>query len=135
MSVTASHANGIVTLTFPEATPSVNALHGRHWGRKHKERKKWGWYATAAALELSNLREAPPLPFGCALVTVERFGPRLLDEDNCLAGCKWLMDGLVANGVFVDDSPKHLRLRPPLQHVGKDRKTVINIQENANALV
>lgn len=114
-------------LTFPEPTPSVNPFHGRHWGMKLRERRKWGWYCQAAALKVREYRDYPPLPMSPAVCSITRYGGRHVDEDNCIAGAKFLIDSLVASGFFVDDSPKHLKLPRPRQVIGTERKTVVTI--------
>lgn len=114
--------DGIV-ITFPEPTPSVNRLHGYHWSRKKRERTKWGWYARSAALQLG--MGAPPAR---ARVEIVRHGARLLDPDNLTAGCKWLIDSLVAERFLMGDTEEHLDLARPRQVAGRERKTVVTIR-------
>lgn len=114
-----------VTLHIPEATPSVNILHGHHWSRKLRERKKWGWLVKAAVLEARfNRPETPPER---VRVRIVRHGARLLDTDNAIAGSKFLIDSLVAEGLARDDSPKHLTLQLE-QHVSRERYTTVVVE-------
>jgi hypothetical protein len=112
----------MITLTIPAATPSVNRLHGFHWSLKARERKKWGWLVRIARMGLPAPLYAPEH----VSLTIERYGPRLLDYDNYVAGTKFLTDQLVAEGFAVDDSPAHMTVRY-VQHVGKPPRTVVRI--------
>lgn len=113
----------MIELNFPVATPSVNQLHGRHWSAKAKWRKQWAWMVRAERLRIVPLQSGPPWQ---AKVSIDRYGPRLLDNDNFVAGTKQLMDALVAEGFLVDDSPNHLTATYT-QHVGKPYRTVVRI--------
>lgn len=112
----------MITLTIPEATPSVNRLHGYHWSRKARERKKWAWLVRVARQGLLVPLHAPER----VSLTIERYGPRLLDHDNYVAGTKFLTDSLIAEGFAVDDSPKHLNAEY-IQHIGKPSRTIVRI--------
>lgn len=119
-----------ITLTFPAATPSVNALHGRHWSAKAKERKRWGWLVRAAILNGSGRVPASER----VQVRIVRHGARLLDHDNGVGGCKFLIDALVAEGFAIDDSPDHLELIFE-QHVSRKEHYTTVVIEPAAALV
>jgi|SRR6185312_3415875 len=112
----------MIALTIPEPTPSVNVFHGRHWSRKLRERQKWGWLVRAARLQAHVLPSHPDF----VRMRIERFGARILDRDNFIAGAKWLIDALVAEGFASDDSPEHLIVEYT-QKVGKPHRTIIEV--------
>lgn len=128
----------ILTLAFSEPTPSVNRLHGRHWGRKVKMRKRWGWLTRAALSEArrsaflggeNRALLSPDLwPLPHATVRVVRHGARLLDPDNATGGTKWLLDSLVHEGILTDDKPAHLTLLPVEQHIGEPYRTMVIVE-------
>lgn len=111
--------------TIPEPTPSVNRLHGYHWSRKRRERQKWGWLVKQARLAAGIY---PTAPSSRVRLTIRRYGPRMLDHSNFVAGLKWLEDALVAEGFLVDDSPAHLE-PDYAQHTGKPYRTEITVEE------
>jgi hypothetical protein len=92
----------VIVLDIPEPTPSMNALLGRHWSHRKKEREKWGWLVKAA---LNRLRLAQRPNWDQARVTIERYGARILDSDNFRGGTKFVTDSLVTEGIITDDKP------------------------------
>lgn len=123
-----------VILEIDEPTPSVNRLHGHHWSRKLAMRKRWAWLVRSALCEARRAAEpGDPLltpglwPLKRAIVRIIRHGPRVLDPDNAIAGCKWLLDQLVTEGLLVDDKPAHLTFPPVEQHIGKPYRTIVEI--------
>lgn len=116
----------MIELSFPVPTPSANQLWGHHWSRKARERKKWGWMVRGERLRLQKLGALPERVSLPAVITIDRYGARMLDQDNAVSGMKWLIDALVAEGFLVDDSPSHLQATYR-QHVGKPYRTVVTI--------
>lgn len=122
----------MLVLEIDEPTPSVNRLHGHHWGKKLRERKRWGWLVKAALLTSRKSWEqnqaALALGFhkGRTELRIHRYGARRLDTDNAMAGCKFLIDALKAEGLIHDDHPKWLDLAVH-QHVGKPHRTLIEL--------
>src|SRR6185437_3683039 len=119
-----------ITITFPEPTPSLNPLHGAHWSRIVRERRKWRGYAAEAALQL---RSHPPctypvLPLKRAVVSLTRYGARALDYDGLVGGAKAAIDSLVRAGFLAGDSPAHIGNPVYHQEVGSDRKTIITLE-------
>lgn len=96
----------MIVLTIPEATPSLNSMLRMHWARKSRMRERWGWLVREARLEA----RARPRPTAYAAVTIERFGPKSLDHDNLVGGCKPILDALVKEGFLIDDAPTCLRV-------------------------
>lgn len=116
-----------VTLEIDEPTPSRNRTHGAHWSRNHQMRKRWAWLVRAAVSAARSRGVLLPVRPRHAVVRVIRHGARLLDPDNATAGCKWLLDSLVTEGLLIDDKPEHLTLPPVEQHIGKPYRTIVEI--------
>jgi hypothetical protein len=115
----------VITLEIPERTPSVNLFHGYHWSKKLKEKQRWGWLVKMAIMEWTG-KPIPVPEDGISRVTIERYGPRILDRDNFIAGTKWLMDALVSQRFLVDDSPAHVSAEYH-QFTGKPYRTIVKI--------
>lgn len=129
----------MIELVLPVPTPSANRIWGTHWSKKAKWRKTWAWHVRAERLRLGLFPK--PKEVGAdqttervgkdqaRAVTIERYGPRLLDHDNLVAGCKQLIDALVAEGFLVDDSPAHLSSTYRQHHGPKQKpyRTVVTI--------
>jgi len=111
-------------LDIPESTPSLNYVFKGHWSNRHRLRVKWGWLVRAARLEAKLF---PTSPLQKAKITVERWGPKTLDRDNLIGGCKAMIDSLKVEGFIVDDSPEHVETTF-IQHIGK-RHTRVTIEE------
>ena len=110
-------------ITIPEATPSLNVVlrKFRNLHARKKEQERWDWMVRAAWRKTETLSE-------CEII-ITRFASRLLDWDNMGGGLKFLMDGLVHNGVIADDNPVVVR-RAHLEQVKtpiKDAHTVVVI--------
>lgn len=116
-----------VILEIDEATPSRNRTHGAHWSRNHEMRKRWAWLVRAAVSNARSRGIVLPVKPQHAIVKVIRHGARLLDPDNATAGCKWLLDSLVSEGLLTDDKPAHLTFPPVEQHIGKPHRTLVVI--------
>lgn len=116
----------MIVLTIPEPTPSLNRMTGTHWSRRQKLRKRWAWLVKAARLH-AQAWESPQ--WARARVEIDRYGPRLLDADNCRAGTKPLMDSLVQEGFISDDSPQVIGEPAIRQILSKtERKTIVRIE-------
>lgn len=116
----------MITLTIDEATPSLNLLLNDHWAKKVKMRRRWHWLVKIG-LSDARIWERPCYPK--ARVTIERYGPRVLDSDNCRAGMKFLMDGLKLHGIILDDRPAVIGEPQIHQIVHKTlRRTVVRIE-------
>lgn len=115
----------MIVLEIDEPSPSLNRAHGSHWSRKHKLRKRWGWLVKAA-LNAAGFWERPK--WKRAKVTVERYGARLLDDENLRAGFKPALDALVKEGILLDDNPNVIGSPQFHQIIGKERRTVVRIE-------
>lgn len=113
----------MITLTIPFAFPSNNRMLRMHWAMRRKLKGDWQWLVKAEALRLP----APIRVLPRAKLIIERFGPKMLDYDNLVGGAKGIVDSLVSEGFFVDDSPAHLTSEYR-QHIGKPSRTVISIE-------
>lgn len=114
----------MIVLDIPESTPSLNVTQRLHWVKRHQLREKWQWLIKAARLEA---RAYPKAPLNKAKITFERFGPKTLDHDNLVGGCKIAGDCLVREGFIVDDTPACIGQPHYLQHIGP-RRTIIRIE-------
>ena len=106
------------------AVPSLNFLNKCHWAKRNRIRGQWQWLVRAAVLN-DKIRVKR---FDPAKVTIERFGPRMLDDDNFRGGAKGLMDSLVSEGFLADDSPDHL-VAQYIQHISKTARTIVHIED------
>lgn len=67
---------------------------------------------------------------GKSLVTVHFFEPNARrDEDNVIAGCKYILDTLKGAEIIPDDSPKYVHLLPEVFIDRKDPRIEIEIKE------
>ena len=115
-----------ITILVPVPTPSLNRLYGRHWSAKHRAKRQWGMLILASAQTAAVRGQNFPR----ARVSITRTGPRLLDYDNLVAGCKsTVIDNLVAQGYIAGDDPERLTVE---YHQKVSRKgphqTVITIE-------
>lgn len=116
----------MIVLTIDEPTPSLNAVWGgTHWAKKHRLRQHWGWLVRAALL---NAKVTVRPKYEKARITVERYGARMLDDENLRAGAKPMMDALVKEGLLLDDNPNVIGSPQFHQFIGKDRKTIVRIE-------
>lgn len=95
----------MITLTIPEASPSVNECKWKHWSVHLQERKHWSLLVMVAKNEARVPNHDPPQ---MAFVKIIREGRRLLDYDNFVGGAKSLMDSLREQRLIVDDTPEHM---------------------------
>jgi hypothetical protein len=113
-----------ITLDIPQSSPSFNRLNGQHWSKIAKVRKEWRWLVRIARLN-AQVFITPRYPK--AHVEIERFGAKILDHDNFVAGCKALLDCLRYEGFIEDDSPEKCTCRY-IQHRSKVKRTLIRIE-------
>lgn len=95
----------MITLTIPEATPSLNTMMRRHWSVDMRLKKRWRQMVMVAACG-----KMPKAALNRARITITRFSPRMLDADNCTGGAKHCIDGLKWCGIIADDTPEHIEL-------------------------
>lgn len=107
--------------------PSLNELLSIHW----RVRQEWKDYFRVRGRTETQVRMIRiPEPLDCYVANIKflRIGPRELDYDNLVGGCKALIDGIKATkirifgkkpmrpdgyperiwGLFADDNKKHL---------------------------
>jgi hypothetical protein len=112
-------------LEIREATPSLNRIWCKHWTRAFELRRKWHTLVRVARIE-AKIASAKPLSTR-VLVNVTRYGPRMLDHDNFVGGCKFLIDGLVKERLVENDDPHHIEANYT-QHVGRPHRTLVSIK-------
>ena len=105
-------------LIVQEPTPSLNRMLGRHWMRRRELTERWGWLVRAARLE----SQAQPQHWPKAYVGITRYGARVLDRDNLVAGGVFLVNALRREGFFEDDSPDKLDSVYAQHAVGRDKR-------------
>jgi hypothetical protein len=124
----------MIKLTIPELLPSLNRMKiGSHWSAWRSEKKRWTQWVMVAKHNQAHMAGQNPR-YASARVEVDRYCRReVTDIDNLFAGLKWLMDGLVANGLLKDDSvttigtPVILQVRCKL---AEEQRTVVRIYPN-----
>lgn len=114
----------MITLDLPMAVPSLNAMNKMHWAKRNRLRGQWQWLVKAAVLN-DRIRVRV---ISQAKITIERYGPKKLDNDNFVGGAKQLVDSLVREGFLVDDSPDHL-VAQYIQHISKTARTIVHIED------
>jgi hypothetical protein len=115
----------VIVLDIPESTPSLNRSRGEHWAKAHRRSAKWQWLVKVARLDAKLFERIEPLRR--AKITIERWGPKLLDHDNMVAGAKQLIDSLVKEGFIADDNPDCIGQPQYFQNIGP-RRTIIRIE-------
>lgn len=113
----------MITLDLPMAVPSLNAMNKMHWAKRNRLRGEWQWLVKAAVL--NDRIKVHIIPR--AKLTIERYGPKKLDNDNFVGGAKQLIDSLVNEGFLVDDSPEHL-VAQYIQHIDRTHRTIVHIE-------
>jgi hypothetical protein len=97
----------VITLTIPEASPSLNEHKWKHWSAHIKLRKHWSMLVLVAKNEA---RVPNTDPKELVSVKIIREGHRKLDVDNFVGGLKCLIDSLREQRLIVDDSADHMTL-------------------------
>lgn len=124
----------MIRIVLPYPTPSLNQTLRRHWAAAKKARKALAWDISI----LSGAAIKPELRIFPGRLTITRYGPILLDDDNLAGGCKDLIDILKpcskANpfglGVILGDDPGKLTLIVRQEKsTRKAARTVVEIEE------
>lgn len=115
-------APALLRLTLPGHPPSPNRLRG-HWSTRWKQTHSWRDDVTYLARAQ---RPDAPYPVAKVTITFEHRQHHFRDEDNLVASCKPILDGLRLGGVIVDDSPDHITL-DVRQVLGAERQIVIEV--------
>lgn len=116
----------VIVLHIPEASPSLNEFFHSHWRVEANSKKKWLKMMTTAAI-LARATKAN----GKRRVTIDRFGKRVLDQDNFLGGLKGCIDNLRKLELLVDDDAAHMELacRQCKLAKGDEPHTIITLQD------
>lgn len=110
-----------ITFEIPTAPPSRNQLDKMHWAKRDRLAKQFRALVSNALMidgHGAHMRVVANGPFnreivgvlrrpaiGHRFVRIVRRGPRTLDHDNLVGGCKPLVDALVKVGLLADDRP------------------------------
>lgn len=121
----------MITLTIPEASPSLNEHKWKHWSKHLRLRKHWSMLVLVAKNEAKIFNAHPVDP---ALVTIIREGHRLLDHDNFVGGAKSLVDSLRDQRLIADDSPAHATFTYEQRQVPKASypRTLVEIRRGSS---
>lgn len=87
-----------IEFTLPGLPKVVNATAGHHYRRKHAEMSTW-----VDRVALAVARHKPKAPLAKAYLKLIRHSYVCPDPDGLVSGFKYVVDGLVKNGVLVDD--------------------------------
>ena len=113
-------------LSIPRVPLSPNALLGKHWSAKAKEKKLWVneiWFACdgKSNWELALQRRMR--------VTITLYNARQYDRDNAWGACKPILDAMKALGLIVDDRAQWCELEVRQERsTRKDKRTVIEVE-------
>lgn len=88
-----------------------------HWAKKHRAHEDWKLRAIVGERGLRGRR--PSRPHKRVKVTAVMYPRVRMDDDNCVARLKWILDLLVERRIVVDDKRPHLELTGiPEQRLG-----------------
>lgn len=104
-----------LVVRFDVAKTSPNAR--SHWTVRNRENKK----AKLAAWE-SWILYGSPVADGPVDAQIILLRSREMDQDNALASCKGIIDGLFKDRITPDDIPKYVAFRPVQQAPHKSHK-------------
>ena len=95
---------------------SPNFLNMKHWAVRSSWKKAWEeevwvtWLQIKQAWQKVNKKK---LPFQKATLQIIVYCIRPQDEDNMIAACKPLIDGIRYCGIIYDDKPENLTVKSP----------------------
>lgn len=113
----------MITIEIPLPTPSLNKLQRMHF---HARKRLRDSYERIFRARTTSLTRALPSQF--RRVKIVRYGPRQLDHDNLVGGCKPVLDALKRAGLIWDDSPAFLAVDyRQLKAAPKQARTVVSI--------
>jgi hypothetical protein len=101
--------------------PSANAVLRSGVKRRIRDKKYWQLYAWS---EAAQRWRRPPLGRARLRIRYVRKGGRPLDPDNVFP--KYIIDGIRAAHVIVDDSPEYVAL-DVVQELGPGRRVVVEV--------
>ena len=84
-------------IRIPEATPTNNKVMRMHYLARSKEHNRVNWLVRASIDSEETFEQC--------IITVTRYGNRMLDWDNMGGGLKFLLDALTHNKIIKDDNP------------------------------
>ena len=96
---------GETKITLPYATPSLNQLIRMHWGARKRLQDDLSFMVLAKSMAIPKAA-----PRDRRTVRITRHGPRKLDHDNLVGGCKPLVDALRGARLIHDDNPDCVRV-------------------------
>lgn len=100
-----------VAVPYVGKPPSINEISGKHWSAAKKHRDPWHQAAAKALAGYDG-----PRPLGPSLIRITfPVATRARRDPANYTGTlgKWLVDALVRDGLFVDDTPDHIVVVDP----------------------
>lgn len=124
----------MISLKFDEPTPSLNLIVNKHWSKAREYKVYWHMMVRAAKGRAKIWSTQPP--YERARVTIIRENNRLLDQDNFVGGCKYLIDGLRVHGLIVNDDAQHIEVIYLQRQIQKrdGPRTLVHIEDAGHAL-
>jgi Holliday junction resolvase RusA-like endonuclease len=114
-------------LTIPRIPCSPNALLGKHWSAKRKEKEDWQLQIFVAINDMLGIAKIKAK--GKMRVTITLYNARQYDRDNCWGSVKPILDAMVALGLLVDDRAEFCELEVRQEKSSrKDKRTVIEVE-------
>ncbi len=114
-----------IELCLNKGITSRNIWDKKHWKKRMQERRQWEsllWSAAASRKVLKSLKT----PDAYKTITIHGYRNHVLDHDNFVGGCKYLLDAMVRLGWMPDDSSASCQVSYE-QHVGKRVETRVLI--------
>jgi len=114
-----------LTFPIPLRITSGNVIKGWLWHPKSRfkyssERAKWlKWFKKLHKGGISHF----------AIVTISRYSPRKIDEDNLVTGCKMVVDAMVDAEILIDDGPDWVKIKYRQEKCRRDEhKTLVEVE-------
>lgn len=113
------------TLTIPNYLPQPhNVLVRMHWAKRKKEMDECKALVAAYALA-----QAIPKATGKRRVTVKLVLGRRNKVRDGDSSFKLILDSCTADGLLIDDGPRWCELMPLVQERGRERATIIILED------
>jgi len=114
----------MLTLPMP---PNVANARG-HWRTRYSAIQHWKMLALVQEKQLRGCRPFPTKVRIGATFYVGKHPKWMMDEDNCTARLKTVLDFLREMELLVNDDPAHVTLDKPTQQVGSPRRVVLTLE-------
>ena len=122
----------MIKLIIPRVTISNNKLLRMHWAKKMLLKRMW---EDEIRVELYRLTRENPSFFDKYKVNKKKkvsiisYRKAFCDRDNFIGGLKPVLDGLIKNGLILDDNQNWIDLCAEQRHDPKNKRTEIIIED------